>query len=454
MKTLAELVHVEEALPNGGRVILLDTGATITPEDGAMLQALQSRSPASILEHLKRLEGAGSGTFMSKFYIGYGHASIGDCGTITLFIEEVSMLAVKAIQDWRLYSGQECSTRYMDFSTRPFIDPLDTEESRGFLEKLRNFYLKSAESVREHVVNEFPMLGNELGYQKAVSARVFDILRGVLPAGASTNVSWHANLRQTADMLCYLRHHPLLEVRGIAEAVARLVRRVYPSSFTDKLYEASEEYRRWWMESGYYIASHHVVEDFSLAYVGVDFELLSTFREALSTRPPKTELPRQIAVCGTMRFEFMLDFGSYRDLQRHRAVVQRMPLLTPDLGFEEWYISAMPKKVRRDLLNVLSLFQRMHSEWREKGVSEKVLQYYTPMGYRVPISLSGDIAALVYLAELRATALVHPTLQKRATQMADVLERELGQHGLALHVDRDNCGRFDVRRGTQDIVLK
>ena len=48
------------------------------PEDGAMLQALYSRSPAGVESHLDKVEKAGAGKFMSQYYVGYGHASIGD----------------------------------------------------------------------------------------------------------------------------------------------------------------------------------------------------------------------------------------------------------------------------------------------------------------------------------------------------------------------------------------
>src|SRR3989338_7034678 len=91
------------------------------PEDLAMLQALYSRSGASVMEHLEKVKAAGSGKFMESYYIGYGHESIGDCGSTTIFIEGVSMFAAKAIQDNRLYNGQEASTRYIDFSRQPFV---------------------------------------------------------------------------------------------------------------------------------------------------------------------------------------------------------------------------------------------------------------------------------------------------------------------------------------------
>jgi hypothetical protein len=76
------------------------------PQDVAMMQALYSRSSASVEEHVEKVRATGSGKFMEKFYVGYGHASIADCGSTTVFIEGVSMLVAKAVQDWPLYSGQ------------------------------------------------------------------------------------------------------------------------------------------------------------------------------------------------------------------------------------------------------------------------------------------------------------------------------------------------------------
>jgi len=75
------------------------------------------------------------------------------------------------------------------------------------------------------------------------------------------------------------------------------------------------------------------------------------------------------------------------------------------------------------------------------------------MGYRTANRLTGDLPAIVYLVELRATRFVHPTLQVRAHQMANVLKERLGKYGLNLHIDSE-VGRFDIRRGAQDIIKK
>jgi thymidylate synthase ThyX len=119
--------HHHHITPSGINIFLLNTSAHIDAEAEAMLQALHSRSTGGLLEHLKVLEKRGAANFMSQFYVGYGHKSIGDCGSMTIFVEGCSMLAAKAIQDSKLYNGQEASTRYIDFSKQAMVNPLHTE---------------------------------------------------------------------------------------------------------------------------------------------------------------------------------------------------------------------------------------------------------------------------------------------------------------------------------------
>jgi thymidylate synthase ThyX len=433
-------------------VTVLDTGAVITPEAAAMLQALHSRSTGGLVEHLESLKKTGSDKFMESFYVGYGHKSIGDCGNTILFIEGVSMLAAKAIQDWKLYSGQEASTRYIDFREQKFMNPLGTQEGIEILENWREFYVNSMESVVRSLKERYPIQNNEKEsvYNKAIAARAFDILRGFLPAGATTNLAWSTNLRQAADKLALLRHHPLGEVRDVASAVQEALSTAHPNSFGYKLYEDIENYNREWMQNNYYY-SNPKCPDFKLKRNGVYKRQLKEYKEVLSSRPnAHTELPPHIAEVGDMQFEFTLDFGSYRDIQRHRAVSQRMPLLTTELGFEDWYLNELPDDVRGEAEKLLT---QQEAAIDKLDTTPEIAQYYIAMGYKTANRLTGDLKALTYFVELRNTRFVHPTLRKRALQMAKVLEQKFAKYGLKIYLD-DEPDRFDIKRGEHDIISK
>ena len=449
--SLGTLTHVEKPLPNGGSVLVLNTGAIIDAEADAMLQALHSRSVGGIKHHLEVLADKGADGFMANFYVGYGHKSIGDLGSTTLFIEGVSMLVAKAIQDSRLYNGQESSTRYIDFQKQPFIDPLGSKASHALLESLRSFYVASLEPLQAALQDRFPRGKDEDGikYTKAINARSFDILRGFLPAGAATNLAWHTNLRQLADKIALLRHHPLEEVRDIVAVIEAAVQEAHPNSFGHKRYEKTEEYNAMCgKELTYWDVDSH--PEFTFDESGLNVDLLGQFESLLKARPPKTELPKIVAEAGTVQFDFLLDFGSFRDIQRHRAVVQRMPLVTIKHGFEPWYLGELPEDLAVRAQEHIATFEKALAEL---DASPEILQYYIPMGYRLPNRVVGDIPALTYLTELRCTRFVHPTLRKRALQMMDALEGAFGEHGLVLHRDSDP-DRFDVKRGEHDIVMK
>ncbi|MBU2028531.1 FAD-dependent thymidylate synthase [Patescibacteria group bacterium] len=443
--------HAVEKLSQGGFILVLNTEAKIDGQAEAMLQALHSRSTGGIRNHLQILKKKGANNFMEQFYVGYGHKSIGDCGSATVFVESISMLAAKAIQDWRLYSGQEASTRYVDFSRQKFLNPVGNKAGEEILENWRKFYLAAQAPVREHLKKQFSKQKdeNEKLYEKAIKARAFDITRSFLPAGATTNISWRMNFRQLADELMLLRHHPLEEVRDIAEKTEKALGQMYKSSFGQEKFPHTEKYNLEWMQKKYYYCNKQA-KDFRLVYDKVDRKALAEYKELLKKRPFKTELPPAIAECGMVAYEFLLDFGSFRDLQRHRAIVQRMPLLVRTHGFNPWYLKSLPKDLRKKTKEFIT---EQEKKIEKLKASDEIKQYYTAMGYRVPCRFAGDLKALVYLAELRSTRFVHPTLVEQILKMIASLNKLFKKDGLVLHLDEEP-NRFDIKRGEQDIVMK
>jgi hypothetical protein len=110
-----------------------------------------------------------------------------------------------------------------------------------------------------------------------------------LPAGASTNLAWHSNLRQVADRLLYLRNHPLAEVRDVAETIENAMILKYPNSFSKKRYEDTENYAKEFMQKYYF---HENVKDFEVVNDSIIKEELEKNKNLFNDRPnSKTELP-------------------------------------------------------------------------------------------------------------------------------------------------------------------
>lgn len=442
------------------KIFLIAPKTSMTPEELAMLQSLYSRDPASIVKHLDEVAQKGAHKFMSQFFVNYGHKSIGDCGNILLAFEWVSMLAAKAIQDSQLYNGQEASTRYIDFSAQPFLHfaddgslALSTDDSKGWKvqEDWRTFYLSMLPRVQEHLFAQYPYEPDmvEGTYKRALHARAFDIVRGFLPAGTTTSVAWWSSISHAGEHLSWLRCHVLQEIREIAMLTEELLKEVYPSSFTRNLYPEREEYKKNWYQNYYYLRQLPS-EEYSF---DIHEWLLQWYKDFLVTRPKWLEMPYQIGECWTITYAQLLDFASYRDQQRHRAVVQRMWLVTADYGFHPWYLNNLPVDAQEE---AKAFVDQQVQAARALGLDDFQLQYYLPMGMQIPTQLTGHLWKILYFVELRAQKTVHPTLHKNAFDLASRIENSfekvLGTQ-ISLYTDSD-VGWFTVKRGQQTIFKK
>lgn len=445
---------LKHALPTGTKLFIVDD---LSPEDLAMLQALYSRSAESVEAHLEKVAKAGSGKFMSRFYVGYNHKSIADCGTTTMFIEGVSTLAAKAIQDWPLYSGQETSTRYIDMSNQRIEDPLGTDRSKEVLQRWMAFYTGSQDRVAETIRKRYPRRPDEKedDYERAVKARTFDSLRGFLPAGITTQLSWHTNLRQAGDHLTLLARHPAKEIRDIGLGLQKMFAEQYTSSggFDQAAVSAvtgGAEARAVWdrMVAETYTYTAHMgfpnrKEGF---HSNIHAGEYAPYRDLLQSRPRGSVLPHFLTDLGQCSFAFLLDFGSFRDLQRHRNGVVRMPLLTIEHGFERWYIDQLDEEYQEKARELIAFLSGAITHMTNDPIAR---QYYTPLGFLVPCQVTWGLPAAIYVLELRSSKTVHPTLRRRTHSLIELFRRHFPD--IPLHVDLDPDD-WTVRRGQQTIL--
>lgn len=423
----------------------------VDPESTAMLQAFYSRNHKPIEERLKDLDTDSIKESLKKYYIGYGHKSIGQCGSFTIFIEDVSLIAAKAIQDSKLYNGQETSTRYIDFSTKEMYYDFKNTTQKRFLK----FYEKNQEKVLLHVAEKYDLnLDNPIEL-KTAKARSFDILRGFLPAGCKTQLSWHSTFANARERLVQLYFHPLNEVREIAKDILNACLKEFPyvfSGVSKDILKFKNYYTKHANELNYCIYSDFYKERFRQLSECSNFNVIEHIttdwglnESAIINRPKGMFLTRKASYNGYFRLEYILDYGSFRDIQRHRNCLQMLPVLTTELGFNSWYLDNLPDDIRKEAEELLESEKKEILEYKEYYDDIK-LQYFIPIGYNVGCVMECDIPQLVYLSELRSSKTVHPTLRNIAKKMSLVAEKYV-----PVYSDKSE-DEIDLRRGTQDIV--
>ncbi|PIE05738.1 MAG: hypothetical protein CSA75_03215, partial [Sorangium cellulosum] len=94
--------------------------------------------------------------FHEKWVVGYGHASVAEHAVIHLAVEQVSIVASKVIEDLRLGSFTEKSTRYVVFDTGCFTDLPELEPA------LRTKYRNSCEMLFRTYLRLFPAVEDKL----------------------------------------------------------------------------------------------------------------------------------------------------------------------------------------------------------------------------------------------------------------------------------------------------
>ncbi len=380
-------------------VYLLPDEIAGQPDVVAMLQALYSRSSMGIVDRLETL-GSNMSSIrrsLSTWYVGYGHASIGDCGDVVVFIEGVSLLAAKAIQDYPLYNGQERSTRYGDFSKGNMF--VEVPEHLKIQEQWINLYNKYFPLMEQHFLNTANPFEVVTGYSNADEAKIaafkrtckamaFDVVRGLLPCGTSTSLSWKGSLRKIQERCETLLSHPLLEVRELAAKIHEAVRERYPAAFralrTPKLKPTSVSPRSFVPSSEF----HRMV-------------LVKT--TYLDTSIRLTEYSDELGENTFIKFAGYLDYGSYRDLQRHRNGVVKIEGIDVHSSLHPFYLDELNKvgHIGHDLDQVHSLIS-----------DSETSPYIAPMATLVLVSCLWNLAQFKYVCELRSKTSVHPTLRQ------------------------------------------
>lgn len=147
--------------------------------------------------------------FYDRILDGYGDDSIGELGGAHLAVENISMLAAKAIEDCRLGgSPLEKSTRYIYFDQKQNGEYLFYREPILMTSAYREDYLKTCNTLFEVYGQLIPKLSeimekkypkeaevSNVAYAAALRAKVLDCLRGLLPASTLTNMGVFGNGR-------------------------------------------------------------------------------------------------------------------------------------------------------------------------------------------------------------------------------------------------------------------
>ncbi|MCH9612166.1 MAG: Flavin-dependent thymidylate synthase [Chlamydiia bacterium] len=437
--------------------------------------------------------------FYDRILDGYGDDSIGELGGAHLAIENVSMIACKAIQDARIGgSPLEKSTRYIYFDQKVNGKYRYEREKKIMGSRFAKLYESTCDRLFETYAELIPPLTEMIregfphdpevskgAYNAALRAQVLDCLRGLLPAGTLTNMGVFGNGRFFESLIARLNTEGLSELSEIGKDMYSELHKVIPS-----FVRRSEENHR--HQVAFNRFKDNVRDGVMKVARGVPKESVATGKSSVTLIHSDSEGPRKVASSllfaasnqsfekiegyvgelsldgvdeilqaaadhrGNRRhkspralenahftFEIVADYGVYRDLQRHRMLTQDRQLLTADLGYyfpKELEGTPYEKTYREAMEFGRHAYLEIAQEFPEEA------QYVVPMAYHIRWYFHINLRALQWLCELRSSPQGHPQYRLIAQQMAEavmVAHPEFKRFFAFVDFDGYELGRLD-----------
>lgn len=442
-------------------------GLSVEADDEARLAAAREKARA----------------FHEKWVIGYGHSSVAEHAVVHVAVEDVSILASKRIEDARLASFTEKSTRYVPFDTRCFHTPAAfAAGSAGAayaagIEALMSTYDALMEPLVEHLLGTIPPRAgqSDKGHQSACRAQACDVLRYLLPTATHTNLGMTINARALEGLLIKLLSHPLAEARAVGESIKREAQKIVPTLIkyaersayrTDtepamrplaaelfgaptapreavsgvRLLRCDADAEARVVEAILYVAGDRPADEVRSVAQAMTAEQRLALVGAYLERRGRFDAPLRALEATDYLFEVVVDFGAYRDIQRHRLAGQYPQPLTPALGYERPEIleaAGMAPAYDRAMKAAADAWHRLACDHPDEA------QYVIPLAYRTRLLMQMNLRELHHFIPLRSARQGHRSYRRIAQQMHAALAA--AQPGLAalIRVDLEN---YDLSR--------
>jgi len=392
--------------------------------DGDALSGLQNRARA----------------FAEKYVVGYGHGSVAEHAVVKLALENVSILASKLIEDNRLASYTEKSTRYVEFDSTKAIYPTHIMNS-----PFGDIYQDAVSSLMEAYSSWMPIFVGEIknrtqrtekqterGYNAACKSTACDILRYLLPTATHTNIGLTVNARSLENMITKLLSQPLLEGIALGESIKAEAIPLVPTllKYADRnsyrAERAAQSLEQDKPASATSTNSAHLIGSYlsepdALALIALPNGVEKFDVESLlSSRGKHDAVPREFERV-SLTLDLIMDYGAFRDIQRHRLATQTTLPLTPYHGYE--CPIELAKFGYEEEYNLLMEKSAVAYEKLVAAGFGAEAAYVLPLAYRVRTLFTANLREWFHLIELRSSRQGHPSYRKIAMLAADEIEK-------------------------------
>jgi thymidylate synthase ThyX len=322
--------------------------------------------------------------------------------------------------------------------------------------------------------------------ESVLEKKAFDTLRGLLPMSTLGQVAFRGNAQAFEYLINRTTRHPLGELRWFASDLKRELDKEIPSLLLRVSDDKSQEYQAY-LNRRYDNVRKLVPEEVERApraevrlvefdpesevkiLAGILFQQShGTWDQAMGqARGLSEEARRKVFdayVSGRkgrwykvgrafenayLRFEIVMDAGSYRDLHRHRMMTQERQLFSAHHGFTtppELAESGLEGPFKEAIERATQLFERL------EAVDRDLAQYAVPLACRMRFYQWQNFRQLFWEAELRTVSQGHPDYRFIEHEKYRLVKEKFPLIASYMLVDTNDYAI--ARRGTEERILE
>ena len=427
-------------------------------------------------------------------FVEYGDDSVAQLGGAHVACEQASAILTKVLERGRLAAYLEQSTRYIYYDvklkdadgTARFRYQIPPEIAQGPLagrysdtmDRLFDSYSFVVRALTSYFQTRFPQGTRETrgAYRSATRARACDTARGLLPTSTTSNLGIFATGQAYEALLMRMNASPLAEARDYSEMMLVELRKVIAGFLSrvdveDRGVVWSEYFRNVAHDMAEMVESEHEAtdgRDFDLERdevrlldhdPGAEIRLVAAALYPYSNRSEEELLKTAVAmndeerrkVISTYigdrmnrrhkpgrgmeriyyRFDVLSDFGSFRDLQRHRMMTIDWQRLTPRHGYSTPpEIEDAGGDVATRWRDSMSEMSELYSDVQNEHGAD-VAQYVVPFGYRIRYNIQMNARQAFHMLELRTGASGHSDYRRICLKMHALIRDQAGHAVIA-----------------------
>jgi thymidylate synthase ThyX len=407
----------------------------------------------------------------------YGDDSVQQLVGMHFAVEDASNLLTKMLEWGRFGAYLEQSTRYIYYDQKDgsgnykyhmpeHFDAQILDNYKETNDKIFGLYSDMVHKLTDYVREQNPEPANRRersAWIGATRAQACDAVRSVLPVSTKSTVGIFASAQAVESLILHLLSEDLVEARITGQKILTEARKVIPAFLerADKpdrggattafrantrsamrklakkhLPAKSADYKTeaklvdYWPKKENEIISHLLFEQSNLSSAELEKavgKLKAAERQKILNSYMGKRLNRRHRPGRAMEFvhylwEVTADYGTFRDLQRHRVVDGfEWQKLSPSYGYEVPALVA-EAGLEDQFHRCFELSEELYSTLVKSGYAEEA-QYATLFGHRMRYKFALNARAAFHFLELRTSPQGHPGYRKIGIEMHQQLSK-------------------------------